>query len=536
MTGPGRATGPEPDARDERGAMAVVVALVATLVLVPLAALGVDLGNAYTVAAALQRAADAAAEAGAQELARQQRAVPAVRQQVAVQAATAAAVAVLCHDPILNPGPRDGAGVPQGPWHDRCATGQDWTHDGDTDPSDPGAGPGGAVEFYRGTRPAGQPFAAGQAVDGSGTDLVTGIRVVTPTATVRYGFAALLGASSGRMQRSASAELRTVLPARDHDDRTGTGANLRLYLTPADLLRPGSATLAWCARSGPRESWKRPDGTESNHPTGVCDPAVHLSVPRGYLAASAATHPYVPGAAVALQPQRWPEVARLRDLTTELVGSGGRLAQSGCRGGTGARSGGYSGLEAAHLGDFTVARIGEASALERLILSGQTPTPEQEGWLSPDLLRCGRLAVVPVLVSAGPAGTFPTPPDSPPTPTGHYYGLATTTYVVRDLALVWIDNTFGESDPTPLATTTQPSAAGCFQRGLYWENAYTQGYCPPRNVDDAPLRAITGYLINPALLPAVVPESDAVNTTSYLRSRLPVVVRLVRDVSHPPAT
>jgi hypothetical protein len=506
------------DDRHDRGAVAVVVALVVTLVLIPVAALALDLGSSYTFAAALQRAADAAAEAGAQELARQQRLTPAVTQAVAIQAATTVAIDVLCHDPLLNPGPPDGAGIPQGPWYPVCVSGgRGWASDRDVDPLDPNGHPNGEIEFYTGPPSSSHLFSVGQLVTGGGTGLVDGIRVVTPPATVRYAFAPLFGVSSGAVQRAASAELRTVLPVQGY---------LPFYTTAAEVA-PGRSG-AWCARSAPYRSWwltstAPPSGAQSVHPAGIaCDDSPTTAAPRGYLTGVVPGTPIQPGDQVALAPQVWPDVARLRTLTPMFFGTSGRLTQPGCPGGNGASTGGYPGVESAHLADFADSRIGPADALQNAILAGTAIDPTQQGWLLPSILDCGRLGVLPVVAGVPATGMSTPPPLGTPGP-----------LTVVGLRLVWLDSSFSETDPAPIATASAPGS-GCLSRGFYWENPYTAGYCPAQDDIDAPLRAVTGYVLDPTLLPATVTAADATNTTSYLASGLPATVRLARDVGDPP--
>jgi len=500
--------------RDDGGLVAVIVCLVVVLVLVPVAALALDLGSTYAVEAAAQRAVDAAATAGAQELARRQR-QDGVSAGQAMDAARQVAVDVLCHDATLNPGPPDADGVPQGPWYGVCARpARAWATDLDGGPA---AHPNGEVQFYTGPAPpATHLFAATALVTATSSlygGVVSGIRVVTPPVILHYGLASIFGRSTGTVQASATAELRTVLPARDRgQDAGGTtgGANLPLYLTESDLASTGGG---WCARSAPRQAWIVSGTTESNHPVGLaCDPTRQPSVPRGYLRVPDATQAVlVPGTTgLALQPQLWTQVARLRDLRASLLDAGGRLVQSGCPGGNGANTGGYGGVEAAHLGDF--ADGVSASDLKALVLSGARPTPAQEGRLSTRVLRCGRLAVLPVL-----RGIAAPPP----------LGLTGSTYLVEGLRLVWLDSEFTGGDAAPIATAPN----GCLLRGLYWENVTTRGYCPPRDETWAPLRAITGYVVDPRLLPAVVTGSDASRTTGYVGSGLPATARLVRDWS-----
>jgi hypothetical protein len=102
--------------------------------------------------------------------------------------------------------------------------------------------------------------------------------------------------------------------------------------------------------------------------------------------------------------------------------------------------------------------------------------------------------------------------------------------------LLWLDGVFSSGDTTPIAGTTSVGGQKCLQRGFYWENAYDAGVCPARDETNAPLRAITGYPVDPRLLPATVSGAAAANTLHYVGSGLPATVRLVRDPSDPPAT
>jgi Flp pilus assembly protein TadG len=495
------------DDADDAGAVAVIVALVLALVLIPIAALALDLGSTYTAGAGLQRVANAAARAAA----RRQRAVPTPAQVDVIRAARTAAVDVLCRDALLSVG-----------WSRQCLD-RTWAEDRDVDPSSPSRRPDGEVEFYTGTpSDSTGTFGAGQRVDGSSAEPISGVRVVTPPASVRYGFAAILGLAGGTRQRAATAELRSVLPARDWNGRTG--ANSRLYLTENDLtgnaVSGAPAVAVWCARSGPRRSWRTSDGNESNHPTGACDPDRHPSVPRSFLDAASVHQFLVPGRQARLEPQVWPDIARLRTLRPGLFDPGGRLTGTGCPGGNASSTGGYPGVEAARLADFVDPRRTTLDAVRELLADGEPWSADRAGWLSPEILRCGRLALVPVL------GGVDAPPD--------LYGLAAGPYAVVDVRLLWLDNTVAAADPLPIAGTVTPST--CLQRGFYWENAYVAGYCPARDEDDAPLRAITGYLLDPRLLPAVVAGDAGTLADRYLGSGLPATVRLVRDVSDPPPT
>jgi hypothetical protein len=93
--------------------------------------------------------------------------------------------------------------------------------------------------------------------------------------------------------------------------------------------------------------------------------------------------------------------------------------------------------------------------------------------------------------------------------------------------LLWIDNEFSTGGAK---IATAPN--NCLQRGFYFEDTNVAGKCPP----GWPLRAITGYLLDPGLLPAVVSGLDATNTVDYLGGDLPATVRLIRDAADPPAS
>jgi hypothetical protein len=103
-------------------------------------------------------------------------------------------------------------------------------------------------------------------------------------------------------------------------------------------------------------------------------------------------------------------------------------------------------------------------------------------------------------------------------------GLPGPTYQVTGWQLVWIDNEFRSGDAQKIA------AGNCLQRGLYWAdpNSYTAS-CK------TDLRAITGYILDPGFLPAVVSGQDAANQVDYLGGDLPATVRLIRDAADPPA-
>jgi hypothetical protein len=489
--------------RRERGAVAIIVSITVVAVLIPTSALAVDLGNVYVRTANLQRAADEAARSGAIAIAQQQHAGGSAAQ--AMDAARAAVADLLCHDPALNPD-TDGDGTGDGPWHGVCAGGDAWESDGN--PAN------GEVQFYSHSPMGQNAYSTAQVADGAAP--VSGVRVLTPPSRVEYGLASAIPGQSGHSdpQKSATATLRTVLP------KFGF---LPLFAVPSQVG-------GFCIRSAPKTIWN------TTHPSGACAlPAPVTVAARGYLAvprtSSSETptvvwnaargfdtaHVPLPGQTVALAPQVT-QSALVRDLSPGLFGSTatfsgtGRLTSTGCPAGTQTVSGGHAGVEEAHLADFV--DTSRADALEAAVISGSPATPSQSGWLQPRILRCGRLAVLPALnVPASFPGT----------------GLPGPTYQVTAWRLVWIDNEFRSGDAQKIAT------GRCLQRGLYWADPYS--YNASCKTD---LRAITGYVLDPGFLPAVVAGPDATNQVAYVTRAdvgidLPAAVRLIRDASDPPA-
>jgi Flp pilus assembly protein TadG len=495
--------------RDERGAIAILVTLTMVVVLIPTAALALDLGNVYTRNASLQRAADDAAIAGAVELARGQRAGPA--DQTALDAAREAAVGALCHDPELS-ADTNGDGVPDGPWRTACTGGHAWATDNDD--------ANGEVTFYSGRPSADHVFTPDQVTEGG--DLITGIRVVSPSSRVTYGLGAISGTDHTDVQKASTAALWTTLPVRGY---------LPLFTTSGEYG-------PFCARSAPRTVW------QNTHPTGVCDPASpqsgstargYLNEPRsdghspptswntatGFDADHLVTGPEIVNHPnqVRLQPQLSPQSALLRDLSPGFFGGNGAGGASGrlssttaCPGGLSSTSGSNGGgisVEGAHLADFVDTRVGSAAALKLQISSPTAPSDAQVGWLRPSILRCGRLAVVPEV-----GVTAPLPVN----------GIPGTTLQVTRLRLVWLDNEFAAGE----ASGQHIASGNCLKRGFYWADPNYYWVCT------STLRAITGFILDPRLLPATVSGQDATNTVPYLGSGLPATVRLIRDAWDPP--
>jgi hypothetical protein len=169
-------------ARDD-GATAILVALTTSLVLMGVGAMTIDLGNAFARRQAARSTADLAAIAGARELPSPTDAADAVTDY-------------LCANPVSG-------------WNLTCSPQSSaWATDADLG--------NGEVQFFRGD------------IDGNGRYSTSGpdertvnathpavaLRVVSPPATVQFGLAAALGASSVVVQPAANAELATPIGPR----------------------------------------------------------------------------------------------------------------------------------------------------------------------------------------------------------------------------------------------------------------------------------------------------------------------------------
>jgi len=475
---------------DDRGAVAVMVSITVVAVLIPTAALALDLGNVYTRTSSLQQAADEAATAAAGKLAADQWA--GLAPSTAMADARAVAVDVLCHQPALAPD-RDGDGVAAGPWRGLCAGGTGWTSDGHRD--------NGEVVFYRGSPLAetlGNRYLAGQLADGSTP--VTGVSVVAPPFRVEYGLASVFGRGDhADLSRTATATLRTVLP------RDGFAP---LYALPLDSSGSGS----YCARNAV--------STLSLSSNLLSDPCRRLRSYRGYLNVPnprAATSdrrltynmsggldptqlPTTPtfggscpapiGAPLSCLPvQRTTSTSgtfstdMMRGLYGYLSGNvTGRLSRPGCGG---------QGLT--RLSGSTVSGAPSPYQAETARLSGFLSTPtDVHSSLSPAVLTCGRLAAIPQLNL----------PDSALLGTG---GLPLFPVQVTGIKLLWIDDVPGSS------------VNSC------WRGVVRGSSC------SSTATAITGQLLDPHQLPALVTGAAAANDVDYLGAGLPATVRLIRD-------
>lgn len=479
----------------DRGAVAVIAALTVTLLLLPVAALAADLGAVYVREGDLQQVADVAARAGADELALRQRDEPAPT--AVMDAARAAAVRALCADVDTTS---------DGPWASACAQ-PGWAADGD--PAN------GEVSFSTGAPAADGRFPTTQAVTGTPPqEWITGIRVVTPPLRVEFGLATAFTTGHTDLQQASTAGIFTVLPSAG--------------IFPM-FLRPGEVG-GFCTRSAPQRTWL------TTNPSGKCDPAVA----RGNLTAArtkatentAATvwnaaigfdrdHLPLPSGTATFAQQRWTTTSLVRELSPGLFGGTGsygappRLKNGTCPGTYTTTSGPFSGLESAHLTDFLDPRVGDRYAFRALLTSGTTPTGSQRGWLQSTILRCGRLAAVPALSSV-------------PSPLP-YYGLEdySRTYPVAHLGLVWLDDQLWNNEPN----NERVAYGTCLDRGFYWADPYDSSKCLTE------MRAYTGYVLDPRLLPAIVSGKDAVNVLDrFVGSGMPATVRLLRDVSDPPAS
>ena len=481
---------------DEGGAIAIIAALTVTFLLIPVAAMAADLGAVYVRKGALQQVADVAARAGADELARSQRddlptAVP------AIEAARRTAVQALCA----------GIDAGGGTWADVC-TDTTWAADGDT--------ANGEVSFYTGPPDTDGRFATDSAVGSTPpSDWITGIRVVTPPLRVEFGLAAAFSADHTDLQAASTAGIFTVLPKYGF---------FPMYLAAGEYG-------GFCTRSAPQRTW------QNTHPSGRCDPAVargNLTAVRTDPAQNVAATAWnaavgfdrdhlplpVSGSAT-FAPQRWTTTSLVRELSPGLFGGSGaygappRLKNGTCRGGYTANSTStQTGLESAYLTNFINASVGTREQFRTLVRNGTTPSGSQQGWLSSDVLRCGRLASIPVLTNV----PNPLPVD----------GLTdgALTYPVLGLRLVWLDDRLWEGEPSAERVAWGP----CLERGFYWADPSYSATCR------TDLRAYTGYVLDPRLLPAIVGGKDATNALDrFIGSGMPATVRLLRDVDDPPA-
>ncbi|MDQ1287414.1 MAG: Tad protein [Actinomycetota bacterium] len=490
---------------NDRGTVVVVVALVVVLVLLPAAALALDLRAVYGREGLLQQAADRAATAGAAELAVRQRDHPgsanALDPVSGMDAARAKAVSALCVDSVA-------AG-----WTTACGGDHAWAGDGDK--------ANGEVSFYFGKPSAGHLFDATQSADDATAGvLVSGIRVVTPPSRVTFGIGAAFTADHVETTRASTAGLFTVLPAKGF---------LPMF------LRPGEHG-GFCTRSAPASA----SAWASSSPGGAaCSPAAA----RGVLAAgrtdaaqnaaavawNAATgfdqeHLPLPGRTATLQPQFYVPpygyaVSPVSSLAPGLFGGAGsagappRLGSGSCRGGHDTTSGPRTGLESADLASFLLPAAGDRNAFRALVRAGTRPAGTEQGWLDPAVLRCGRLAVVPVL------GGLPDPLP--------YTGMASLTYPVTGLRLIWLDDRLWDGEPW----YEQVAYGYCHHRGFFWGDPVYPGYC------GTTLRAYSGYVLDPRLLPATVAGPEAAGALpEYLGHGFPATVRLLRDAGDPPAS
>jgi hypothetical protein len=487
---------------DDGGAIAVIAALTVTLLLIPIAAMAADLGAVYVREGDLQQVADVAARAGADELARRQRDDPAPSTVMA--AARSTAVQALCA----------GIDTTASVWADVCTT---TTWASDNDPAN------GEVSFYFGAPDTDGRYHADRVVPTAPDPRtwITGIRVVTPPLRVEFGLAAAFTADHTDLQTAATFGIFTVLPSQGF---------FPMHLALGEYGR-------FCSRGAPKARW----GTNQL----ACASPAGQAIARGYLTADrtdpaenlkATTYNAANGFDAAHQPlpmpapqpaatlkqnyyyssYSWAE-ARLGDLTAGTLGTDGsptaRLRKGTCRGGYNASTSRFSGLESARLADFLDPHVGDKETFRTAATSPNATPADKRGWLSPEVLRCGRLAAVPIL-----SGITNPPPDN-----GTAFPGAGA-YSVLGVRLIWIDDRLWDTDDAPAAT------GNCYSRGFYWEDSTYSGLC------QNDLRVYTGYILDPRLLPAIVTGKDAANALpSFIGSGMPATVRMLRDVSDPPA-
>ncbi|WP_143447531.1 hypothetical protein [Kineosporia sp. R_H_3] len=206
---------------EDTGAVAVLVAILMSAVLLTAGALTVDLGSAWAERVGLKGVAEAAALAGAALLPEDPTAGPQITSQLRDDVVKAA-VAVLC-----EPGNRR----PQ--WDTACATASSPAWAADLDPAD------GEV-FIEVAEPNAYP-------DGEDARLPWVVRVVTPPVRVDFGLARISGTDHTDIQTSAGARRGLPWPAAEKPLPASP-----YYVTVDDLEHNDTGSV--CLRTTPRPS------------------------------------------------------------------------------------------------------------------------------------------------------------------------------------------------------------------------------------------------------------------------------------------
>ncbi|MBT0771038.1 Tad domain-containing protein [Kineosporia sp. J2-2] len=321
--------------RHDTGAVAVVTALAVSTFLFGVAALAVDVGQAYLRQNDLRSLADRLALAGA-------RGLPTISTAVDRLNSTLDAVCASGEEsgPLCPPG-----GITATAWTD----------------GDPGNG---EITFTTGD---------GRPVTSPSTPAPT-LRVLLPPATVRFGLAGALGFGSATIQRSAGARIGTPL---------GSGL-LPFTVTPADLtsgrLCVGSARSPGCVRphpvSLPRQDTADPQtALERNLRTGP-----DLPLRQGFSDRTDLTQALTRGL---LEPEGNRPGRLIGDTGHGTLTLGGHAGIDATDLFTGPTL-----LDPFHAG---------TRPLWSLLAQGRPAAPENRGWITAAAVRSHRLAVLPVV-------------------------------------------------------------------------------------------------------------------------------------------
>ncbi len=466
----------------DAGVIAIVVALSVSTFVLGFAALAVDLGSAYVRKAELQSIANRLALAGA-------RGLPVVSQSDGAVDQIDRELASICRSAAL-PGVctigSDGTGR---------APGRGWMIDGNPD--------NGEVAFFSDPDADARYSLANPVTDLALPTVATALQVRLPPSTVTFGLAAAVGIDSATLTKSATGRVGTPL---------GSGM-LPFALAPDDV-----SSGQFCVRDPAFAPAATPPATPEGQPP-TSDPCQQPGAERGFAQLARPTDDTVladleqnirSGPAPNLLPATslFGSLGSALDcvsttfaaatsclsmttgvefgdaLTRGFLGAAGtppgRLIGDCGNGTTGA-----SGIDDSRLfsdpGFIDPSKGGSAAALQARLSGLNGPTaagPQNRGWLTSKLLRCPRLAVLPVIDPDSALGTIG--------------GKNITSF-----SYVWIDDDGETSD-----------------RGLH----RTLG-----RVD-----AVRGYVVDPGYLPAVVAGSQLVGP--FLGGEMPKQVLLIPDL------
>lgn len=398
-------------ARAEAGVVAIITTLAISTILLGIAALAVDLGQAYLRSNDLQDLADRLALAGAKGL-------PMIDGTGGALTRITDTLEAACANH------EEPADLCPGPGEDTVGR---WS-DGDPD--------NGEVTFYADAPPGRTPSGPVDDPGGSGEAL----RVLLPASTVQFGLAAAMGFESTRIQRSASARIGTALGSgvlpfalSPRDVSTGRLCLLDQDLDPGrscpDGTRPArTLQLARTGTTDPQIALERNirSGTEVMPVPVTDDPAESLIAPTSDPDLGCATVRFTHRTPCLVPGSTGGYATTLRRGLLESAGNRpGRLTGDTGHGTTTVN--GYD-LDATSLfespGLLDPAFCGTTGQpLATLLDQGAPAAPDNRGWITSAAMRSGRLAVLPV-IGPDPIG------DS-------------TAFPVTDLRYVWIDGDDG---------------------------------------------------------------------------------------------